>query len=286
MKRKIVIIDEKKCNGCGNCIPSCPEGAIRIIDNKAYLISDLFCDGLGACIGYCPQGAISIEEREAQPYNERAVIKNMIKKGKNVIKAHLQHLKDHNEKEYFETAIDELKKHNIEIEVGRERSVVDHEDETVCPGSRTIMLNKHKSGSIVGDGETIGSGLAHWPIQLHLISPTAHHYKNSDVLLSADCIAYAFGDFHRKFLSGKTLAIACPKLDQGKEIYIEKIRALIDESEINSLTVITMEVPCCSGLLNMARKAVLDAKRKIQIRSVVIGINGDVKEERIMDTKE
>jgi ferredoxin len=213
MKRNIITIDREKCTGCGACIPNCPEGAIQIIDNKARLISDLFCDGLGACLGHCPEGAIAIEQREAGEYSEREVMKNIVKQGPNVIKAHLSQLRQ-------------------------------------------------------------------WPVQMQLISPMAEYFKNSDVVLAADCVAYALGNFHEQWLKGKSIAIACPKLDEKKEAYREKLIALIDKATINTITVMTMEVPCCSGLLRLAEEAASSALRKIPIKSVIVGIEGDIKEER------
>lgn len=272
MKRKIITIDEKKCTGCGNCIPACPEGAIQIIDGKARLISDLFCDGLGACIGNCPEGAITIEEREAEPYNERKTMENIVKQGDNVIKAHIEHLRAHNEEKYLKEALDFLKEKGYDMnEFDKRDKAHSHLHSGGCPGSRNIIFDKKDASEYKGE---IPSYLKHWPIQLHLISPLASQYQNADVILVADCVAYAFGDFHRKFLSGKSIAIACPKLDEGKEIYIEKIRALIDEANIKSLTVIIMQVPCCSGLLKLTQEANSKAKRKIEIECVVIGIDG------------
>lgn len=140
MKRKIIKIDEEKCNGCEQCIPNCPEGALRIIDNKARMISDLFCDGLGACIGHCPQGAITVETREAEPYSEVKVMENIVKKGKNTIKAHLEHLKSHNQSKYFSEAIDYLKEKNIEIPLLDDAGL-----SSECPGTKTIDFRKKES---------------------------------------------------------------------------------------------------------------------------------------------
>ncbi|MCX7725680.1 MAG: 4Fe-4S binding protein [Chitinispirillaceae bacterium] len=274
MKRKIIKIDEKKCTGCGNCIPACPEGAIQIIDGKARLISDLFCDGLGACLGHCPEGAITIEEREAEPYNERKTMENIVKQGRNVVKAHLEHLRAHNEHKYLQEALNFLKEKGYDMsEFDKEEKQHFYSHSNGCPGSRSMIFNRKESSEYK---EEIPSYLRHWPIQLHLISPLASYYKEADVLLVADCVAYSFGDFHSRFLNGKSIAIACPKLDQGKEIYVEKIRALIDEAQIKSLTVIIMQVPCCGGLLRLAEEANNRAQRKIDIKCVVIGIDGSV----------
>ena len=270
MKRKIITIDEEKCNGCGLCIPNCPEEAIQLIDGKARLVSDLFCDGLGACIGHCPEGAISIEEREATPYDEKKVMENIIKHGENTIKAHLLHLKEHDAHEYLRVALDFLKVRGIPVKIDDEHEVYHHEG--ACPGSKTIDFTQSDELHLNKGSSQLG----HWPIQLHLMSPLATHYHGKDVIIVADCVAYAVGDFHERFLKGKALAIACPKLDNGRDIYIEKLQALIDQTNINTITVITMEVPCCSGLLILAKEALERAKRYVPIKHVEVSLKGEV----------
>lgn len=272
-KRKIISIDQELCNGCGNCVPNCPEGAIQIIDGKARLISDIFCDGLGACIGECPLGAITIVEREAEEYNEKKVMKNIIKQGENTIKAHLQHLLDHNELEYYKEAIEVLKENNIEIPKLTKENLVHG-----CPGAKIIDFSD-KNKTQEDETGTRHSQLKQWPIQLHLISPLAPYYRNKDVFLIADCVAYAFADIHKEYMKNRSIAIGCPKLDSDLEIYVEKVKAMIDESKINTLTVMTMEVPCCSGLLAIAQKALQKANRKIPLKSIVVSIQGDILEE-------
>lgn len=271
MKREIITIDEEKCTGCELCIPNCPEGAIQIIDGKARLISDLFCDGLGACIGHCPEGAITIEKREAEPYDEKKVMENIIKQGENVIRAHLKHLKDHGEQQYLDEAIEVLKEKNVEVPpVESEQQI-----HSGCPGAKAMTFSA-AGESVETVGEKRRSELTHWPVQLHLIPPMAPHFQGRDILLSADCVAYSVGDFHRDFLKGKAVTIACPKLDDGQDVYLDKLVALIDTSKINTLTVMTMEVPCCGGLVNLARQAAADASRKIPIKSIVISIQGEI----------
>ncbi len=239
MKRKIIHIDEEKCTGCGLCIPNCPEGAIQLIDNRARIVSDLFCDGLGACIGHCPEGAITIEEREALPYDERKVMERIVEQGQSVIRTHLEHLREHNEQGYLREAQGYLEEQKIEV----------------------------------------FSELTHWPVQLHLVPAMAPHFEGQDILLCADCVAYACGNFHRQFLKGKMLAIACPKLDSHQEIYRDKLTAMIDHAKINTLTVVTMEVPCCRGLLMVAQEAARAASRAVPLKWVVVSIKGEVLQE-------
>jgi ferredoxin len=271
LKRKIVKIDEDKCTGCGLCVPNCHEGALQIIDKKARLISDLFCDGLGACIGHCPEGAITIEEREASPYDERKTMEeNIVPKGKNTIKAHLEHLRDHGADEYLKEAIGYLEEKGIENPIKEEKKM----QACGCPGAKMMEFSdKEQEGTEEGKRP---SQLRQWPVQLHLISPQAPYYKEKDVLLAADCTAYALGDFHKDLLKGRSIAIACPKLDSEQEIYIEKINSLIDDAKINTLTVAIMEVPCCAGLLQIAKKALENSERKIPIKSIVVGIKGNI----------
>lgn len=257
-------------------MPNCPEGALQIIDGKARLISDLFCDGLGACIGHCPMEAITTEEREAEAYDEKRVMENIILQGSNVVAAHLDHLKNHNQTRFYNEAISVLGLKNIPIPNKQEDTMHEHQG---CPGAAFRSLAKKETATAVADEGTRSSQLTHWPIQLHLMSPMSPSYTGADVVLSADCVAYTYADFHKDWLKGKSLAIACPKLDDGQESYLEKVTALIDEAKINTLTVLTMEVPCCRGLLAIAQKAASEAKRKIPIKSVVVGIDGNKRSE-------
>jgi ferredoxin len=277
MKREIIRIDEDKCTGCGACVPGCPEGALQIIDGKARLISDLFCDGLGACIGECPEGAITIEKREAEPYDEKKVMENIIRQGPNTIKAHLAHLKEHNEMKLLKKAIAVLK--DKKIPIPEETATTPHTHSPVpcgCPSSQTMQFGNQESSEQTGD---ISSQLRQWPVQLHLVSPLAPYYQGADVVLAADCTAYALGDFHQRFMKGKAMAIACPKLDEGQEIYAAKLKALIDTAKINTLTIVIMEVPCCGGLVQLAKQAAKDSKRNVPIKKVVVGIKGQILQE-------
>lgn len=277
-KRKIIKIDEEKCNGCGACIPNCPEGAIQLIDGKARLISDLFCDGLGACLGHCPQGAITIEEREAEDYEEKKVMANIVKQGENVVKAHLLHLKEHNQKKYLSQALEYLQENNIKVSLEKE-SAMHKEHISGCPGSKMFDFRDKDNPEKAAPAGKIQSQLRQWPIQLHLINPTAPYYQGQDVLLAADCTAYALGGFHPEYLEGKSIAIACPKLDEGQDIYVDKIKSWFEDAKINTLTVLIMQVPCCMGLLELAKEALKQSKRKVPIKYIVASIQGDILKE-------
>ena len=279
MKRTIIKIDEDKCNGCGLCVEGCHEGALQLIDGKARMISDLFCDGLGACIGECPFGAIELEEREAEPYDEYAVMDRISPKGERTIRAHLLHLKNHNELEYLKQGLNYLRKHNITIDM----TGLEHRNNQTeegkgfgCPGKKEILFDKQQTENCNNE---VQSQLRQWPVQLHLLNAEASYMKNADVVLAADCTAFAYGDFHNRFLKNRILAIACPKLDSDKESYVEKLIAMIDRSNINTLTVVMMEVPCCNGLLQFSQQALSQAKRKIPIKKIIISLQGNILQE-------
>jgi ferredoxin len=289
MKRQIITIDETRCTGCGDCIPGCPEGALQVIDGKARLISDLFCDGLGACIGHCPTGAMKIETREAEPYDERRVMhESIVKGGPKVIAAHLHHLIDHGQSDFAQQALAYLEEQGIAnpLESEATDSPAPQQSQKVhhhapqggggCPGSRMVDFSAKSHASVAPmTGEPIQSALRQWPIQLHLVSPQAPYYQASDLLLAADCTAFAVGNFHSSFMQGKSLAIACPKLDSKMDIYVDKLVAMIDLSHINTITVAIMEVPCCGGLLSIVAEALRKASRKVPVKKVVIGLQGE-----------
>lgn len=283
MKRTIIKIDEELCNGCGACVTGCHEGALQLINGKAVMISDLFCDGLGACIGECPVGAISLEEREAEPYDEDAVIERMIPKGEKVILAHLNHLKQHGEPELLRQGLDYLMKHNITVNFPEEKAVnTDREQPSLacgCPGAMMQEIKKveQNSFSMATPSNHQPSELRQFPVQLHLLNPNTGFLHGADLLLAADCTAFAYGDFHSRFLKNKALAIACPKLDSNIQIYIDKLTEMIDVAMIDTLTVLIMEVPCCSGLVKIAQMAREQAKRNVPMKIAVISVQGEIK---------
>jgi NAD-dependent dihydropyrimidine dehydrogenase PreA subunit len=300
MKRDIITIDRDLCNGCGNCITGCHEGALQLIDGKAVLVSELMCDGLGACIGDCPVGAISVEHREADAYDEVHTISLMVANGKNTVIAHLKHLKDYNEKEYLRQGVEWLLANREKYNFNPEEvlhALNSHQKEENCGCNsnepKPQHQHQHSGGGCPGSAaKNFGAGtqpngagmisgkseLTHWPVQLHLINPSTSHFQGSNLLLAADCVAFSMGNFHSDYLKGKTLAIACPKLDSNKEVYVEKITALIDSAQIDTITVMKMEVPCCGGLLQLVKMAMDQAKRKVPIKLITVGIQGNVLE--------
>jgi Pyruvate/2-oxoacid:ferredoxin oxidoreductase delta subunit len=242
--RKIVKIDEEKCTGCGLCIPNCAEGAIQIIDGKARLISDKFCDGLGACLGHCPEDALQVIEREAEGFDEQAV------------EVHLH------------------KKHEpVPETMPQPRSV-----SAGCPSSRPIQFKAPEAKSVSTPAAPSVSMLTQWPVQLKLVPVSAPYFENADLLVAADCVPFAYGNFHLDFMKGKVVVVGCPKLDDI-QCYLEKLTEIFKNNSIKSVTLPYMEVPCCSGLVRATEEAVVASGKKIPLKKVKIGIQGDVKPE-------
>jgi len=291
MKRDIIKIDEDKCTGCGDCVPNCHEGALQMIDGKVRLVSELMCDGLGACIGHCPEGAITIEQREAEPYDELKVMEAMVPKGYNTVVAHLRHLREHNETFFLKQGMGYLIQHEADLNF-KIRDVKDAVHQTVapattsscgggCPGSQTVVFDPSTLRPM-GLEKTVSasSQLRQWPVQLHLINPAAVYFQGCDLLVAADCSAFSLGDFHSNWLKNRSLVIACPKLDQGKEIYLKKLIELIEGSKVNIITVLIMEVPCCGGLLQLVQMAAQRSARKVPVKAVTVSIKGEILDEQ------
>jgi NAD-dependent dihydropyrimidine dehydrogenase PreA subunit len=236
--RKVVKIDEEKCTGCGLCIPNCAEGALQIIDGKARLVSEKFCDGLGACLGHCPEDAITVIEREAEDFDKKAV------------EVHLHKRTEAQHQPVF----------------------------TGCPSSRSMhfKVNETESGK-----EVIGSSvsmLSHWPVQLKLVPINAPYFQDADFLVTADCVPFAYANFHQDFLKGKAVVVGCPKLDDVK-YYKEKLAEIFKANSIKSITVPYMEVPCCFGLVKATEDAIAASGKNIPLKKIKIGIRGEIKTE-------
>ena len=262
MQRQIITIDEDLCTGCGECMPNCPEGALQIIDGKARLISDLFCDGLGACIGHCPEGAITTETREAHAYDEGKVMENIVRQGPNVISAHLAHLKDHAQDEHFREALAYLVENDVEIPA-----------KFLEPSCRCGELEPPRSRP--ADGPTSPpSRLGHWPVQIMLVPPRAPFLDGADVLLAADCVPFAYADFHEALLKGRALLVGCPKLDDA-ELYREKLAEMFRRNGVRSVTVAHMEVPCCYGMVKLVESAIESSGKKIPLETRMISVKGE-----------
>lgn len=282
MKRKIISIDEEKCTGCGQCIPDCPEGALRIIEGKARLVSDLFCDGLGACIGTCPEGAISVIEREAGAYDENAVMEKIVSQGVAVITAHLEHLTSHREGELYHQALAYLHDHRIAVPPHK-KPFVHHGSSSGpspgCPGSAARPIPRADTPTRGEPDSPASSELRQWPVQLALLYPDAAYFDDADLLIAADCTPFAYAGFHRELLAGKILIIFCPKLDADIPGYIQKLAEILSRHRIRSATLVHMEVPCCSGIAQVWAAAMNQAGVRVPVTDVTITIQGEIQQQ-------
>lgn len=248
MLRKIVKIDPDKCDGCGLCVPSCAEGAIRIVNGKAELAADNLCDGLGACLGECPKDAISIEERDTDAFDEAAVEQHLAAQGK------------------------PAPAHPVQTPAAA------HGHGGGCPGSRMMSFNRPVAEPAAADAPkgSRQSRLAQWPVQMQLVSPNAAYFQGADLLLTADCVPLAYAGYHEDFLDGKAVIMGCPKLDDN-QFFMNKLTEILRVAGIKSVTVLKMEVPCCGGLAWAAKEAIKQSGRVIPYAEVTIGIQGDIK---------
>ena len=239
--RQIIKIDEEKCDGCGLCVPECAEGAIQIIDGKARIVKEEYCDGLGACLEHCPQDALIIEERESEEFNEEAV------------KTHLRSL-------------------------GRSAEVHHHHHQGVaCPSAMALQLERHTDEATHDEeSATLPSQLQNWPVQITLVPPGAPYFENADLLIAADCVPFAYANFHQELLKGKVVVIGCPKLDDF-ELYQERLALIFRRSNIARITIAHMEVPCCFGLNYIVKEALSASGKDIPLHEITIGVKGDKK---------
>ncbi|MBP1765136.1 MAG: hypothetical protein H6Q65_2194 [Firmicutes bacterium] len=244
MKRKIISIDEEKCNGCGLCVNACHEGALQMVNGKAKLISDVYCDGLGACLPACPADAILIEEREAAAFDE------------DLVKKHLEN---------------------------KAEQVPEAQQETLacgCPGTQARSLQPKVAAETTTKAsvaERMSSQLAQWPVQIKLVPPNAPYFHNANLLVAADCTAFAYPTIHNDFMRNKVTIIGCPKLDAVD--YADKLTQILANNEIKSITVLRMEVPCCGGIVQAVKQALTNSNKMIPWRVVVIGTNGEIIED-------
>jgi ferredoxin len=236
--RKIIKIDEEKCDGCGLCVTACHEGALQVIDGKARLKSEIYCDGLGDCLSECPQDAITIEEREADAFDEKAV------------EVHLARQKSSKQAPAHPP-----------VEGG-------------CPGTALRSFQQRAAPSPAGKGEGGPTQLSHWPVQLMLVPPGAPFLKGADLLICADCVPFAVPDFHARYLSGRSVLVGCPKLDD-LNFYLEKLKAIFAEAEARSITVLKMQVPCCAGIAQAAVQARNETVPQTETRVYTIGLQGE-----------
>jgi NAD-dependent dihydropyrimidine dehydrogenase PreA subunit len=261
MIRKIVEIDEARCDGCGDCIPSCAEGAIALVNGKARLSADRLCDGLGACLGECPQGAIRVVEREAEAFDEAAVAAHLAR-GPSL---------------------------RVAPSSGGGPGAA-----SGCPGSRAMDLGPVRAAGPAARSRALsvlpaerapaagpapapvgGSRLTQWPVQLHLVSTSAPYFQGADLLVAADCVPFAYARFHEDLLAGRRLVVGCPKLDDIR-FYAEKLAELFRRSDLRSVTVVKMEVPCCGGIAWAVRQALASSGRALPLEEITVGIRGDL----------
>jgi Fe-S-cluster-containing hydrogenase component 2 len=241
--RKIIEIDEELCNGCGQCVPECAEGAIQVIDGKARLVKDRYCDGLGACLGECPTGALTIVEREADEFDEEAV------------------------EEHLGVRMQDAKKAEPTLACG-------------CPSTQVQSFKvtpSHHEDHRPDTHDSFASNLSHWPVQIRLVPPTAPFLKGAHLLVAADCTPVAYPHFHRDFLRGKAVMVGCPKFDNAQE-YVQKFADIFKTADIKGITVVVMEVPCCQGLPVIIKKAMELAGKEIPLDQVIISTRGKILE--------
>ena len=262
--RKIISIDEALCNGCGFCIPACPEQAIQMVDTpdgkKARLVKEIYCDGLGACLGNCPTGALTIEEREAEAYDDDATLARIQKIAPEFVEEHKAHMQEHAAELAAQTAPQQ-------------------EPSFVCPSARLMQwgnTQEPEQETATSPSAPVPSELKQWPVQLHLVSPAAPYFKHADLVIAADCVPFAFANFHQEFLQGndKAIAVGCPKLDDT-QAYLQKLTQIISIGRPRRITIVNMEVPCCFGLVRLVQQAIDMSGVDVPVKTTTISIRGD-----------
>jgi len=263
-RRKIVKIDEEKCDGCGQCVPACAEGALQIVDGKARLVSEVYCDGLGACLGECPRGALTIEEREVEEFDEEAAHRHVGADSTLV-------------GEGLVPSQREPTRGSPTLPGQSERETADRG----CAGAASRVLTRlHESKVAESERSALPtSALGNWPVQLRLVPVRAPYFEGSGLLIAADCVPFSFADFHRRFLVGRTLLVGCPKLDDA-DLYRRKLAQIFLQNDIRAVEVVYMEVPCCYGLVHLVQQALKDSGKNIPLALTKIGIKGEILETR------
>jgi Pyruvate/2-oxoacid:ferredoxin oxidoreductase delta subunit len=258
--RKIITIEEDKCDGCGNCVPACVEGALQVIDGKARLVKESYCDGLGACLGDCPRDALHVVEMEVESYDEPGVLSYLSETSPELVQRHVEHLKAHGMASSYTT--------------GRAPASAPRSPVAMCPSVQVHAWDEPVLGDqgTPGHSGRVGSELRQWPVQLTLVPPNAPYFRQADLTLIADCVPFANPNMHADFMRDGAIAVGCPKLDDG-QAYIRKLTEIIVKSEIRSIRVAYMEVPCCRGMVFIAEQAILASGRNIPLQTVLVAIN-------------
>ena len=305
MKRNIITIDEAACNGCGLCVTACHEGALQMVNGKAKLITDSYCDGLGACLPECPTGAIRIEEREADAFDEEAVKARMaeldaeLRKGQTEA-AHMHNGHGHAGHAHATHAAHVHTGHTAHPQAaptgrtgpeyagggcpGSRARTIDRPASGGCPGSAARSIDRPGAATPAGTGNVAGgstarpeSQLRQWPVQIKLVPVKAPYLHNANILVAADCTAFAYANIHNDFMKNRVTLIGCPKLDEGD--YAEKFTAILQNNDIRSLTVLRMEVPCCGGITQAVQRALMASGKMIPWQVVTVGTNGEILED-------
>lgn len=253
-KRKMISINEDLCNGCGECVPSCEEGALAIVDGKARLVKDIYCDGLGACLGDCPTGALKVIVREADDFDPEAVA-TLLKSQGRAVPAHMPSPES----------------------LRLDDQALGGKPMGGCPGAALKTMTPCGQANIPMASPAGGSALSHWPVQLRLVPPNAPFLQGADLLLTADCVPVAMPSYHGDFLPGRVVVMGCPKFDNQME-YVEKLAGIIGENDLKSITVMEMEVPCCSSMTSILTEAVKRAGKKVNAVRVTVARSGGVLE--------
>ncbi|XXJ19571.1 ATP-binding protein [Desulfovibrio caledoniensis] len=247
-QRKMITINEELCNGCGQCVPACAEGALAIVDGKAKLVKEIYCDGLGACLGDCPTGALKVEVREAADFDPEAVTEHLKAQGREVP----DHMPDP----------ESLRMNSPKPPAGG------------CPGAALKTMTPCGQANIPS-AQSGGSALSHWPVQLRLVPPNAPFLRNADLLLTADCVPVAMPSYHGEYVPNRVVLMGCPKFDNQME-YVEKLAGIIAENDLNSITVMEMEVPCCSSMSVILNEAIKRAGKSVPTERVTVSRSGSV----------